>query len=119
MLVNNAGLMPDTLTKSKHGIEVSFATMIGGTYLLTKLLLPSLKAGSPSHVINVSSGGMYVKRICQETTFPMIELRLNKNTHQNRRYTAKMDLSDINFDKTKYDALFAYSNSKRAMVSIP
>eukprot|EP01138_Halocafeteria_seosinensis_P008293 gb/GECG01008474.1/.p1 GENE.gb/GECG01008474.1/~~gb/GECG01008474.1/.p1 ORF type:complete len:348 (+),score=38.04 gb/GECG01008474.1/:1-1044(+) len=89
VLVNNAGLMPETLKKSEQGIELSFATMVGGSFLLTGLLLPSLKAARPSHVINVSSGGMY---------------------------TAKMDLGDVNFEKSKYDALFAYSNSKRAMV---
>eukprot|EP00903_Cladosiphon_okamuranus_P011221 g10587.t1 len=83
VLVNNAGGMPATRTLSTQGREAIMATMLGGTYLLTKLLLPALEkaastgaapppaitsaegkssvggAGGGARVINVSSGGMY------------------------------------------------------------
>lgn len=39
-LINNAGCMPTKLTHNKAGAETGIATMIGGSYLLTGLLLP-------------------------------------------------------------------------------
>lgn len=40
VLVNNAGVMPAERELTPDGLEVSFGTMLGGTYLLTALLLP-------------------------------------------------------------------------------
>ncbi|CAM9933418.1 unnamed protein product [Ectocarpus sp. 12 AP-2014] len=87
VLINNAGGMPAERMESAQGHEAIMATMLGGTYLLTKLLLPALEkaamtaedstvaaatssaeGGADSRpgggktgarVINVSSGGMY------------------------------------------------------------
>lgn len=60
-LVNNAGVLPNTLTRTADGLESGWATMMMQTYLLTGLLLPSLLRASPgpARVINVSSGGQY------------------------------------------------------------
>jgi dehydrogenase/reductase SDR family protein 12 len=64
-LVNNAGCMPTTRQVSADSIEASLATMAGGTFLLTGLLLPALRAsasaagGGDARVVNVSSAGMY------------------------------------------------------------
>ncbi|CAN0002459.1 unnamed protein product [Pylaiella littoralis] len=82
VLVNNAGGMPSDRTISAQGHEAIMATMLGGTQLLTKLLLPALEnassasaaaatatagtltgegggGGAGARVVNVSSGGMY------------------------------------------------------------
>lgn len=59
VLVNNAGLMPKTLTLSSEGNEIITATMLGGTMLLTDRLVPVLQKSSDPRVINVSSGGAY------------------------------------------------------------
>jgi NAD(P)-dependent dehydrogenase (short-subunit alcohol dehydrogenase family) len=81
VLVNNAGAMPTERTVTAEGNEQVMATMLGGTMLLTDLLLPALRrrrtqtqtqtqtAGGRGRgrVINVSSGGAYsVKGISQD-----------------------------------------------------
>lgn len=58
ILVNNAGCMPPTLELTREGNETIFATMLGGTLLLTALLRPALTLGR-GRVINVSSGGAF------------------------------------------------------------
>ena len=62
-LVNNAGVMPPERTRTDEGFELSFATNVLGPFLLTALLLPTLRRGAPSRVVNVSSGGMYTQRL--------------------------------------------------------
>jgi dehydrogenase/reductase SDR family member 12 len=63
VLVNNAGVMPPQRTLTPEGFELTFATNVLGPFLLTNLLLESLRRGAPSRVINVSSGGMYSQRL--------------------------------------------------------
>jgi NAD(P)-dependent dehydrogenase (short-subunit alcohol dehydrogenase family) len=63
VLVNNAGVMPAERTRSEDGLELTFATNVAGPFLLTALLLPALRHGAPSRVVNVSSGGMYTQRL--------------------------------------------------------
>jgi NAD(P)-dependent dehydrogenase (short-subunit alcohol dehydrogenase family) len=55
VLVNNAGTILEGHRKSEDGIEAIFATNHLGPFLLTHLLIESLRAGSPSRVVNVSS----------------------------------------------------------------
>ena len=62
-LVNNAGAMPPERTRTDEGFELTFATNVLGPFLLTGLLLPVLRRGTDSRVINVSSGGMYTQRL--------------------------------------------------------
>ena len=61
LLVNNAGIgttghAPGRLT-SKDGHELRFAVNYLSGFLLTYLLMPLLKAGTPSRIINVASAG--------------------------------------------------------------
>jgi len=55
VLLNNAGVMATPYGKTKQGFELQFETNHLGHFLLTNLLLPNLKAGRPSRVVNVSS----------------------------------------------------------------
>eukprot|EP00916_Digyalum_oweni_P003169 GHVL01005697.1.p1 GENE.GHVL01005697.1~~GHVL01005697.1.p1 ORF type:complete len:325 (-),score=80.98 GHVL01005697.1:32-1006(-) len=59
-LINNAGGVTKTREESVDKIEMCMGTMLGGTYLLTKLLINKLKNGK---VINVVSGGMYPAKL--------------------------------------------------------
>ena len=56
VLVNNAGVVPRTRTLTEDGLETQFAVNHLAYFLLTNLLLDSLKAGAPSRIVNVSSG---------------------------------------------------------------
>ena len=56
VLINNAGVIPARREVSVDGLEMQFAVNHLAYFLLTNLLLPQLKAGAPSRIINVSSG---------------------------------------------------------------
>jgi NAD(P)-dependent dehydrogenase (short-subunit alcohol dehydrogenase family) len=63
ILVNNAGALLNPRQESAEGIEKSFALLLLGPFLLTEKLQPLLAKSSAARVINVSSGGMYAKKI--------------------------------------------------------
>lgn len=57
VLVNNAGAWITSRQESIDGIEMTFALNHLGYFLLTNLLLDTLKASAPARIINVSSYG--------------------------------------------------------------
>lgn len=59
-LINNAGVLLDDETKTTDGREMTMATALGGSYLLTGLLLPLLKNAPHGRVVNISSGSQYL-----------------------------------------------------------
>lgn len=63
VLVNNAGLMPPERQITEDGLELCFGTMLLQTYLLTTLLLPSMRLSSSSRVINISSGTYFIHTV--------------------------------------------------------
>jgi NAD(P)-dependent dehydrogenase (short-subunit alcohol dehydrogenase family) len=88
-LVNNAGVMPAQRTRTAEGFELTFATNVLGPFLLTGLLLPALRRGAPSRIVNVSSGGMYTQRL---------------------------DAADLQLDGRDYEPAAAYAHTKRCEV---
>lgn len=90
-LVNNAGVMPKERQESADGVELSLATMGGGTFLLTGLLLEALQRSDSARVINVSSAGMY----------NMI-----------------VNPKDLNSEKRKYDGAQVYGIAKRVQCDL-
>ncbi|MBI5030073.1 MAG: SDR family oxidoreductase [Chloroflexi bacterium] len=88
VLVNNAGVVSMMRQESVDKIEMTFAVNHLGYFLLTHLLLDSLKASAPSRIVNVSSG---------------IHPR------------GKIDFNDLQA-KRFYNPLTAYSQSKLANV---
>jgi NAD(P)-dependent dehydrogenase (short-subunit alcohol dehydrogenase family) len=56
VLINNAGVIPRRREVTVDGLEMQLAVNHLAYFLLTSLLLPQLKAGAPSRIINVSSG---------------------------------------------------------------
>jgi NAD(P)-dependent dehydrogenase (short-subunit alcohol dehydrogenase family) len=93
-LVNNAGVMNTPEGRTKDGVETQFGVNHLGHFLLTELLLETLKASAPSRVVCVSSVA-HVGR-------------------QNLRAT--IDLDDLHFDERPYTGVVAYGQSKLAIV---
>lgn len=55
VLVNNAGAIFPQRRESVDGIEMTFALNFLGYFLLTNLLLDTIKASAPARIVNVSS----------------------------------------------------------------
>ncbi len=89
VLVNNAGVLPPERSVSADGIELTFAVNVLAPFLLTKLLLGSLRAGAPSRIVTVSSGGMYAQRLAAD---------------------------DLQYEHGEYSGSTAYARTKRAEV---
>lgn len=97
-LVCNAGVLLNDRQETSEGNEATFAShLLGGSYLLSQLLLPQLKAAASvnqqARVIFVTSGGMLV------TKFPDWET-----------------VASTGAQKEKYNGNFAYGYAKRGQV---
>ena len=57
LLVNNAGVMATPLARTAEGFELQLGTNHLGHFAFTTALLPALRAGAPSRVVNLSSAG--------------------------------------------------------------
>lgn len=88
VLVNNAGALFIKRQLSADGIELTFATNYINYFLLTNLLLDTLKASAPSRIVNVSSD-------------------MQKN--------AKINFDDLQAER-KYSGFRAYAQSKLAII---
>jgi retinol dehydrogenase-12 len=62
VLVNNAGALFELRRESVDGIEMTLALNHLGYFLLTNLLLDTLKASAPARVVNVSSDAHQIAR---------------------------------------------------------
>ena len=92
VLVNNAGGLLAERRTTSSGLEITFATMVLGPFLLTRELIPSMEAAAASRgrsrVVNVASGGMY---------------------------TQGLHLDDLQMERN-YRGSVAYARAKRAQV---
>lgn len=73
VLVNNAGAMFDRRQESVDGIEMTFALNYLGYFLLTNLLLGTIRASAPARIINTASSSHVRARI----NFNDLESRAN------------------------------------------
>lgn len=84
-LVCNAGALSSEKTLTSEGVETTMAAhLICGSYLLTELLMPSLKKSADPRVILVSSGGMY------NTRFPKHETALATREDKKFEFSGQM-----------------------------
>ncbi len=88
-LVHNAGALASTLQFTDDGIEITAQVHVVAPFLLTHLLLPTLRTTPGARVITVSSGGMY---------------------------TQALDLGDLAVPGSPFRGARAYANAKRAQV---
>jgi NAD(P)-dependent dehydrogenase (short-subunit alcohol dehydrogenase family) len=86
VLVNNAGAWFTDRRLSPDGYELTFATNVLGPHLLTRLLLPQLRKSSPSRIVNIVSA-----------------------------MAANYDVTDLMFERRKFDGFKAYGQSKQAL----
>ena len=56
VLVNNAAIVPGQRALTKDGLEMQFAVNHLAYFLLTRLLLDTLKSSAPARIVSVSSG---------------------------------------------------------------
>ncbi|MFD0665062.1 SDR family NAD(P)-dependent oxidoreductase [Thermocatellispora tengchongensis] len=56
VLLNNAGVSPPGRTLTEDGVETTFAGNVVAPYLLTRLLLPLLRASGRGRVVNITGG---------------------------------------------------------------
>merc|ERR1711892_1435831 len=90
ILINNAGIMACPEMRTKEGFEMQFGTNHLGHFLLTNLLMPLIKKAAPgARIVNVSSLA---------------------------HTQGQMNWDDINFEKTPYNPIKAYGQSKLANV---
>jgi NAD(P)-dependent dehydrogenase (short-subunit alcohol dehydrogenase family) len=87
VLINNAGVMACPMAHTADGFEMQWGTNHLGHFLLTELLIDSLRAAPAARVVSLSSRGHVFSDI---------------------------DLDDPNFERTPYDEFGAYGRSKTA-----
>ncbi len=99
VLINNAANFDHTLkqpTLTEDGVEVIFATNHLGPFLLTNLLLDTLKASAPSRILTVASKGLM--------TYPFLSIEFDnlngqkKFSTQHAYYHSKMAQVMFTFD---------------------
>lgn len=93
-LANNAGIMMCPQGKTADGFESQFGVNHLGHFLLTELLLDTLKASAPSRIVCVSSV-------------------LHVGT---KKRMGEIDLDDPHFERRSYDKTVAYTQAKLANV---
>ncbi len=91
VLVHNAGALVDERRTTSAGHEATVASQVYGPHLLTRKLLPALRAARPGRVLTMSSGGMY---------------------------TADLEIADLEMDADSYTGTQQYARAKRAQVAL-
>jgi NAD(P)-dependent dehydrogenase (short-subunit alcohol dehydrogenase family) len=86
VLINNAGAWWADRRVSPDGVELVWATNVLGPFLLTRLLLPGLRASGAGRIVNVASS-----------------------------YASGLDLDDVEFKHRQYDGIHAYRATKQAV----
>jgi NAD(P)-dependent dehydrogenase (short-subunit alcohol dehydrogenase family) len=90
LLVNNAGIVGVPLLRTRAGHELHLATNYLGVFALTGTLLPLFRGDAAGRIVNVGS----------------LAHRLGR-----------LDLDDLNWEKTPYGEWKAYTRSKLAVLS--
>lgn len=90
-LVHNAGSLFNDRRTTRDGMELTVAVQVVSPFLLTSLLLDTLRSTPGSRVLTMSSGGMY---------------------------TAGLTVSRLEMDEASYRGAEQYARAKRAQVTL-
>ncbi len=90
LLINNAGIVAIPLRRNNAGHELQLATNYLGAFALTGRLLPYFREAQTARIVNVGS----------------LAHRMGK-----------LNVDDMNWERTAYDQWKAYANGKLAMLS--
>jgi len=90
LLVNNAGIVGQPLLRNSRGQELHLATNYLGAFALTGRLLPFLRQGEPTRIVNVGSLA---------------------------HLFGKLNLPDFNWEAQPYNQWRAYARSKLALLT--
>ncbi len=90
LLINNAGVVALPLERNSVGHEMQLATNYLGAFALTGTLLPFFRHDADARIVNVGSVAHRV---------------------------AKLDLADLNWERTAYNMWKSYARSKLAMLT--
>ena len=91
VLIHNAGAIHPQYRTDAAGTELTILGQVIAPFLLTRLLVPALRAAAPSRVITVSSGGMYTQRL---------------------------DPATLQLPAARYRGVTAYAKAKRTQVAL-
>jgi dehydrogenase/reductase SDR family protein 12 len=91
VLIHNAGALDREYGQSPQGIEHTVASQVVGPFLLTRLLLPALKAAPRARILFVASGGLY---------------------------SQPLSVADLEMTLADYDGTKAYARAKRAQATL-
>jgi NAD(P)-dependent dehydrogenase (short-subunit alcohol dehydrogenase family) len=91
VLINNAGVMRTDFTKTVDGYEMTFAVNQLAPFLLTHLLLDTLKASAPARVINLmgNSGAINFDDLMGAKHYDMMKA-YQQSKSANRLFTAEL-----------------------------
>ena len=89
LLINNAGVMACPFAKTADGFELQFGSNHLGHFLFTLLLVPALRRGTATRIVNLSSRGHHI---------------------------APVDFDDLHFERRPYDKWQSYGQAKTANV---
>ena len=101
ILINNAGLMNTPKGTTVDGFETQFGTNHLGHFLLTNLLLDTMKSSAPAKIINLSSVAY--------------KFGIQTSIYKPNTIPAKMNWDDLMLDN-HYKGFTAYSQSKLANI---
>jgi dehydrogenase/reductase SDR family member 12 len=91
VLVHNAGTLSPERHTTGAGLEATVASQVLGPFLLTSLLLPSLRSAPRGRVVTMSSGGMY---------------------------SAGLTVAELQMTEATYRGSVQYARAKRAQVTL-
>jgi len=89
VLIHNAGALYNTRKRAANGTDLAVELMVASPFLLTGLLLSSLRKAAPARVLTMSSGGMYTQALTVD------DLQMSDEDYQGAKQYAKAKRAQV------------------------